>query len=118
MKTADILALAKAGFSATQIAAIAQQGDKEQTPAAEPQNPQPTNPAPENPAPGNPDPQTIQTAPANPAAVPQVDAILEKLGVLTTAIQNSAIMHTQQPATETADDILAAIIAPPIKKEV
>ena len=45
-------------------------------------------------------------------------AILEKLGVLTTAIQQSAIMASNQPKEQTAEDIIAAIIAPPnIKKE-
>ena len=109
MNTSDIIALAKAGFTVEQIAAIAQAPETAPAPAAQPA-----------PAPA----PAAQPAPA-PAAQPEMpagweygQAILEKLGVLTTAIQQSAIMASNQPKEQTTDDIIAAIIAPPnIKKE-
>ena len=42
--------------------------------------------------------------------------LLERVGALTEAVQSSALLNTQQPPVQTADDILAEIIAPPIKK--
>jgi len=110
MTVDDILTLARQGFTAQQITAMAQAQQAAPAPAADPQ-PVPA-PAPPAPAP----------APADPAPAPQPapDAsqqILQKLGVLTDAIQASAILNSQQPKQETADDILAAIIAPPIKSK-
>lgn len=84
----DILTLAKAGFTAQQIAALASVGATPPAPA----------PAP---------------APASAPTPGTVDAILTKLGVLTDTLQSSAILSAQQPRPETADDILAHIIAPP-----
>ena len=112
MNTSDIIALAKAGFTVEQIAAIAQAPEAPPAPAAQPA----AQPAPA---------QVAQPAPAaQPAALEMPSgweygqAILEKLGVLTTAIQQSAIMASNQPKEQTAEDIIAAIIAPPnIKKE-
>ena len=86
MTIPEIIALAQAGFSAQQIAAMA------------------AAPAP---------------APA-PAPDPVAD-MLSKLGVqmssLTSAIQSSNLLSAQHPQPQTADDILASIIAPPKKEE-
>lgn len=105
MKKEDIIALARAGFTVEQIAAIAQQPD----------SPAPVE-APAAPAPAQAAPAPVQNAPA-PAPVPGMDDVLKKLGVLTEAIQSSAILNSSQPKEESADDILATIIAPPTKNE-
>ena len=80
----DIVALAKAGFTAAQIAAMAQ-------PVAQPV--------------------------AQPAAQPVAftDPVLAQLAALTTAINSNAIMNTNMPKAQTADEILAEIINPPTK---
>lgn len=82
MTREDILTLAKAGFTANQIAALNNVG---------------TQPAPAPAAP----------APAAPAA-PAEDPLTQILG----ALQVNAINATQQPAVQTTDDILAEIINP------
>ena len=97
----DILTLAKAGFSAAQIAALNQVG-------AAPVVPTPA-PAPE-------------PTPA-PAPAPQgttIDDVLKSVKDLTATFQNGFIVGAQQPKPVTAEDILANIINPPQpdKKEV
>ena len=100
MNVNDILTLAKAGFSATQIAAINAAFNSGTTHADHTHAPAPT-PAP---------------APApTPAPDPNAE-ILRQLGVISGQISAAAINQTQQPKPQTADDILAEIIAPP-KKE-
>ena len=101
MTNEDILTLARAGFNAQQIAALASV-----KPAAAPAA-QAAAPAAQAAAPA---------APATSAA-PATDAILAKLGVLTDAIQGSALLQSTQPKQETTDDILASIIAPPRKPD-
>ncbi len=89
----DILTLARAGFSAEQIAALSTI-----QPALAPA----------------PDPVPAPAPDPVPAPAPSsVDALLAKLGVLTDTIQANGINGSNQPKQETADDILAAIIAPP-----
>ena len=105
----DILTLAKAGFSAAQIAALNQVGA---APAAPAPAPEPT-PAPA-PAP--------EPTPA-PAPAPQgttIDDVLKSVKDLTATFQNGFIVGSQQPKPVTAEDILANIINPPQpdKKEV
>ncbi len=97
----DVLTLAKAGFTAQQIAALSSLTGQ---------------PAPAEPKPA---PEPAQPAPAQPAPTDgSVTAMLEKLGVLTEAIQANGLLNANQPKPQTTDDILAAIIAPPnIKKE-
>ena len=46
-----------------------------------------------------------------------VQAVLISMTNLTSAIQSSNLLSAQQPQSQTADDILAAIIAPPKKEE-
>ena len=99
MEIQDILTLARAGFTAQQIAALSQTthpAQPEPTPAPAPQpHPEPT------PAPA-PQPQT-----------PEVDPIIAALGDIKAAINAQAINNTQQPKEASAYDALAAIINPP-----
>lgn len=100
----DILTLAKAGFTAQQIAALSVvQPAQVQTPVA----PAPAAPAPAAPAPA-------PTAPAAPAA-PQasIESVLASINGLSQQMQQGFIQQTQQPAPATAEDILAEIINPP-----
>ena len=83
----EILMLAKAGFSAQQIAGLSMV--KEQ-PA----------PAPVAPAP----------APVAPALV--ADPVLAELQKLTGLVQNSNILQSAQPKVQTPEEILAEIINP------
>lgn len=88
MKTDDILTLAKAGFNAQQISALAA---IQATPAPAPA-PAPT--------------------PA-PAQQNTIDDVMKELGLLQSNIQNAAMANVQQPQVETVDDVLASIINPP-----
>ena len=98
MNISDIVALAKAGFTAAQIAAMAQ-------PAQTPAQPVVQTPA-----------QPVVQTPAQPVAQPQYnDPIMAQLAALTTAINNNAIVNTNMPKPQTADEILAEIINPPAK---
>ena len=87
MNISDIVALAKAGFTAAQIAAMAQ--PVVQTPA-----------------------QPVVQTPAQPQ---YNDPIMAQLAALTTAINNNAIVNTNMPKPQTAEEILAEIINPPAK---
>ena len=111
----DILILAKAGFSADQIAALASVTKMQPAAPATTPAPAPATAPAQTPAPA----PAAAPAPApapTPAAPDQTSEILRKLGVLTDAIQSSGIINSTQPAAETADDILAAIIRPPTMK--
>ena len=95
MNISDIVALAKAGFTAAQIAAMAQ----------------PAQPAVQTPA------QPVVQTPAQPVVQPQYnDPIMAQIAALTTAINNNAIVNTNMPKPQTADEILAEIINPPAAK--
>lgn len=104
MTVKDLVALANAGFNAQQIAAInAAMNAQTETPAPTPQ-----------PAPA---PQPVPTPAPAPAPAPDQSAeILKQLGIISGQISAANIGNTQQPAQQTADDILAAIIAPPVKE--
>lgn len=110
----DILTLAKAGFTAQQIAALNMVGT---APAPEPE-PVPA-PAPEPvPAPEPAPAPAPEPAPAAPQGA-TVDDVLKSVKDLTATFQNGFIMGAQQPKPVTAEDILANIINPPSpKKEV
>lgn len=84
----DILTLARAGFTASQISALNSVGA----------NPPATNPAP---------------APAPTVAPMPTYNANETLDKILSAIQTNAINTTQQPQPQTTDDILAEIINPP-----
>ncbi len=107
----DILTLAKAGFSAAQIAALNQVGAAPIAPAPTPA------PAPE------PTPAPAPAPEPTPAPAPQgttIDDVLKSVKDLTATFQNGFIVGAQQPKPVTAEDILANIINPPQpdKKEV
>ena len=102
----DIVALSKAGFTASQIAELNAAPAPAPAPAPEPA-PAPA-PAPE-PAPA-PAPQT--------AAPHSVDDVLAAISGLSASIQNANLLQAQMPTEQkTAETILASIINPP-KKEV
>ena len=86
----NVLVLAKAGFTAQQIAGLSMLAS--QSPAAPAPAPQPV--------------------PA-PAPVPQpADPVLAELQKLTGLVQGSNIMNVNQPKVQTAEEILAEIINP------
>lgn len=95
MTLADVLALAKAGYSAEQISALS---------ATEQPDPKPEDPKPEDPKP-NPKPEDPKPE--------QNGDIIAELRELKTAILNSAMLGTQMPKPQDADAALAAIINPP-----
>lgn len=108
----DILTLAKAGFTAQQIAALSQ--------VQQPVAPEVAPPAPEvtPPAPAAPE---IQTPPAQPTVAPHtVDDVLSAITGLSQQMQQNNLLNmTQvQPVQKTATEVLAQIINPPTKKEV
>lgn len=96
MKKEDIITLAKAGFTAQQIAQLAADG-----PEAAPAAPDPAPAAPEpTPAPA-----------VNPDLVQQ---LLDRFDGIENKLQKAALLNTQQDLNEdTADKILASIINPP-----
>lgn len=103
MTNEDILTLAKAGFTAQQIAALsAVQPKADQAPAPAP-DPAPA-PAPA-PAVSAPEPQTIEQ-------------VLAAVNGLNKNVQHALLAGSSQPgaAVETTDQILANIINPPIKE--
>ena len=109
----DILILAKAGFTAQQIAAL-----NTVAPAPAPEAPAPA-PAPDpTPAP-TPAPAPAPEAPApEPTPAPAtMDEILKSVQGLTQTFQNGFIMGAQQPKPVTAEDVLANIINPPSPKK-
>lgn len=111
MNYSDIIALAKAGFSAQQIAQMAQvEPVYLPTPAPVPQEPAPV---PQEPAPApvqqEPTPVPVQQTPD------QFAAILAEMQTLkqTVQAQNRQNAELIPPAPQSAQDILASIIAPP-----
>ena len=110
----DILILAKAGFTAQQIAAL---NTVSPAPAPEAPAPAPEAPTPEAPAPA---PEAPAPAPATEAPAPApatMDEILKSVQGLTQTFQNGFIMGAQQPKPITAEDVLANIINPPSPKK-
>ena len=109
----NVLALAKAGFTAQQIAGLSMLANQSAaapapTPASAVNNPVPPQPMP---APAAPAP-VPQPVPA-PAPVPQpVDPVLAELQKLTGLVQGSNIMNVNQPKVQTPEEILAEIINP------
>lgn len=92
----DILTLARAGFTASQISALNSVG---------------ANPPAPTPKLVNPAPAGAMTVPAQ-TITPTYNAN-DTLDKILSAIQTSAINSTQQPQPQTTDDILAEIINPP-----
>ena len=94
LKPSDILALSKAGYNSAQIALIAQGIQKE---AAAPAPAEKPDPAPAE----KPDP------------APSFDGIMAELQKISGAMFAGNIANSQQPAQQTPEDIIAAIIRPP-----
>lgn len=91
----DILTLARAGFTATQISALNSiQTQVQVQPAVQP----------------------MQTQ-VQPAVQQASDQYGDTLNQILSAIQTNAINQTTQPKVQTTDDILAEIINPPIREE-
>lgn len=108
--TADLLALARAGFSREEIAAILGAAPAQEQSTPPQQDPEPA-PEPKK----EPEPEKKKPEPA--ASQPDLLAqLLSKFDGLQSAIQANAVMSTKQPEPETADQILAAIIRPPRKE--
>lgn len=129
MKYSEIITLAQAGFTAQQIAQMAQveAAPVSQEPAPVPQEPsglaailagmQTLVPATSQPAPA-PDPQSApapQPAPATQPAPDQLTAILAEMQTLkqTMQAQNRQNAELIPPTPQSAQDILSSIIAPP-----
>lgn len=115
MNYSDIIALARAGFTAQQIAQMAQ---AEPAPAPVPQKPAPA-PVTQEPAPA-PVPQEPAPAPVpqEPTPAPdQFSAILAEMQTLkqTMQAQNRQNAELIPPTPQSAQDILSSIIAPPKK---
>ena len=110
MNYEDVVALAKAGFTAEQIILM-----------QHPQDPKPAEPVPAEPVPAKPA-EPAPAKPAEPAPAEPVPAATPDLGKLITdgfAKLNETLVKTnlqqaQQPPQETVDDILATIINPPL----
>ena len=111
MNYSDIIALARAGFTAQQIAQMSQaeQVPQEPAPAPVPQEPAPA-PVTQEPAPA---PVPQETAPAP----DQLSAILAEMQTLkqTMQAQNRQNAELIPPTPQSAQDILSSIIAPPKK---
>ena len=97
-KPEEILTLAKAGFTAQQIAGLSMVSNQ---PVPTPAQPVPT-PAQPVPTPAQPVP-----TPAQP-----IDPVLAELQKLTGLVQGSNIMNVNQPKVQTPEEILAETINP------
>ena len=97
MNYEDVVALAKAGFTADQIILM-----------QHPQDPKPAEPVPAEPA---------EPAPAElvPAAAPDLGKLItDGFAKLNETLVKTNLQQAQQPPQETVDDILASIINPPL----
>lgn len=102
MNYEDVVALAKAGFTADQIILM-----------QHPQDPKPAEPVPAEPAPAEP----AEPAPAEPvpAATPDLGKLItDGFAKLNETLVKTNLQQAQQPPQETVDDILASIINPPL----
>lgn len=102
MNYEDVVALAKAGFTADQIILM-----------QHPQDPKPAEPVPAEPAPAEP----AEPAPAEPvpAATPDLGKLItDGFAKLNETLVKTNLQQAQQPPQETVDDILATIINPPL----
>ena len=104
-KPEEILTLAKAGFTAQQIAGLSMVANQ---PVPTPAQPVPT-PAQPVPTPAQPVPTPAQPVPT---PVQPVDPVLAELQKLTGLVQGSNIMNVNQPKVQTPEEILAEIINP------
>lgn len=110
MDVNEIVALAKAGFTADQIAKM------------NTIKPQPTpEPTPIPPVPPVPPVPKTELEPPTPPTPPQsdMDKLMAQMQQLAMAVQSNAIANSNLPqATENVDDILASIIEPVVKPDI
>ena len=113
MKASEILALSKAGYTSAQIALIAQGMDEEaqEQPAPQPKQEDP-KPAPQ-PEVKKEDPKSEEQTNPDPGYA-GVMAALQKLNQ---SIYAANIRNSSQPEPQSAEDIIAQIIRPTLKKE-
>ena len=107
MKATEILALINAGYTKAEIDAM----ELPETGAPDPD----PSPAPEaEPEKEAPQPEPVKQDPVN----PEIQALTKQINDLVSAIQKSNLLNTQMPNNppETAEDILANIIAPTHKR--
>lgn len=110
MKTEEIVALAKAGFTAQEIAQLGNAELTEAKPEAKPEVIPEVKPEVE------PEVKPEVKPEAKPAENSNNDvlqAIQERMKELTDTMHASALAQSNQPAQESVDDILARIINPP-----
>ncbi len=113
MNKEEILVLAKAGFTAQQIAALNTVGVAAPAPAPAPAQATVTaTPPAQATVTATPPAQATVTAPALPQGA-TIDDVLASVQGLTQVVQSNALLNTQQPKPVTAEDILAEIINPP-----
>ena len=111
----EILTLAKAGFTAQQIAAL----NMATTTPAPVAAPTPAPVAAPTPAPVAPAPAPTPVAAPAPTLAPQgatADDILKAISGLSAQVTTGLIQSTPQPTPATAESILAEIINPPQKQ--
>ena len=102
----NVLVLAKAGFTAQQIAGLSMLAGQPTQPAQPVQPAQPAQPV-QPTQPVQPVQPVQPTQPVQPA-----DPVLAELQKLTGLVQCSNIMNVNQPKVQTAEEILAEIINP------
>ena len=109
MNYSDIIALARAGFTAQQIAQMSQA-----EPAPVQQEPAPVQ---QEPAPVQQEPAPVQQEPTVQQTPDQLSAILAEMQTLkqTMQAQNRQNAELIPPTPQSAQDILSSIIAPPKK---
>ena len=101
MEVSDIIALSKAGFSATQIAEMVKQ-EKPQEQKPQEQKPQEQKPQEQKPQEQKPQEQKPQEM--------TFEKIYEEINKLRQAVTDSNIKNSNQPKTESVDDILKNFI--------
>ena len=107
MNYSDIIALARAGYTAQQIAQMSQA-----EPAPVQQEPAPVQ---QEPAPVQQEPAPVQQEPPVQQTLDQLSAILAEMQTLkqTMQAQNRQNAELIPPTPQSAQDILSSIIAPP-----
>ena len=114
MNINDVIALARAGYTRDEIAALAKSAAPEQEPQPAPE--QQPQPAPEQ----QPVQQSVQqTVQQEQPAYDFLSLLSEKIDGLSSAIKASNILNSQMPEVkrETAQDALASIIIPTYNKK-
>lgn len=102
----DVLILAKAGFTAAQIAALSETQKPAETPIEAPAEAAAEKPIIKK-------VEIKKPAEEKPVEAPANDALANKIDELIKTVQGININNSQQPKQESTDSILAAIINPP-----